>query len=130
MTEYAHTVFNALEAHTAGEYEISEEYWHDVIGYNSNMYIAYIGLGKSEMRKAQALYDNSRLGYYENALEYFEVANEKSYYSKAFKELQRAAMTENFSLIAISCIVLVVGIFVLYFITKTRKRKKRKGGKR
>ncbi len=130
MTDYAHTVFNALEAHTAGEYNLSEGYWKDVIAYNSNMYIAYVGLGKSEMRKAQALYDDTRLEYYENALSYFEVANEKDYYSKAFKELQRAAMTENFALIAISCIALVVIIFVLYFVSKTRKRKKKKGARR
>ncbi len=133
MTDYAKTVFNALDSHIAGEYDVSSEYWKDVIAYNSNMYIAYIGLGKAEMRTAMTLYyDDTRLDHYQNALDYFEVANETTYYSQAFKELQRASMEENFALIAISAIVLVIGLFVLYFLVKTRKskRRKKKGGRR
>ena len=133
MTDYAKTVFSALDSHIAGDYDVSSDYWKEVIAYNSNMYIAYIGLGKAEMRTAMTLYyDDSRLEHYQNALDYFEVANETTYYSQAFKELQRASMEENFALIAISIIVLVVGLFVLYFVLKTRKskRRKKKGGRR
>lgn len=123
-TDYAKAINNAVTEHAAGHYDASEAYWHEVINFNSNMYIAYIGLGKSEMRKGMALYDDSRLPFYENSLKYFEVANEKEYYSTAFKELQRAELEKYFTLIAICFIVLFVGLIVLYFVMKNKKTKK------
>lgn len=128
-TDYAKTINKAVEAHASGKYDQAETYWQDVISYNSNMYIAYIGLGKSELRNAMALYDDSRFEHYENALGYFEIANERTNYSKAFKELQRNELTKNFTVIAISFIVLVLGLFSLYIFFKVKKKKKERGAK-
>lgn len=123
QTDYSKTVFNALDSHIAGEYTAAEGYWNEVITYNSNMYIAYIGLGKAELRKGNAVYDDTRLEYYENSLKYFEVANEKTYYSSAFKILQKARMEKYFTLIGIS-VVLVAGAIIAIIAIRSKKKNK------
>ena len=126
-TEYAQLINEAVIAGSTGQYELSEEKWSEVLKYNSGLYIGYIGMGKAEMRIANVLYDDSRLEHYEKALTYFSSANEKDNYSTAFTELQRSQLQENFGLIFISIIVVVVGLFVLYFVVKYRKKKKGRG---
>ena len=83
-------------------------------------------MGKAEMRKAtdSSISTEESLAHYEQALKYFEIANETTNYSKAFKELQRRSMSENFIFIAIGIVVVVAGCFVLYFLNKKRKKKK------
>lgn len=123
QTDYAKTVFNALDSHIAGEYSKAEQYWNEVITYNSNMYIAYIGLGKAELRKGNSVYDDTRLEYYENSLKYFEVANEKTYYSTSFKVLQKARLEKYFTLIGIS-VVLIAGAIIAIIAIRSKKRNK------
>ena len=78
------------------------------------------------MRKAtdSSISSEESLKHYEQALEYFEIANETTNYSKAFKELQKQSMSENFIFIVIGLVVVVAGCFVLYFLNKRRKKKK------
>jgi hypothetical protein len=129
-TEYARIINKAVTANAAGKFDEAETEWKNVINYNSNMYIAYIGLGKAEMRKGMAKFDETRLDNYENALTYFTSANEKAYYSKAFKELQKDELSKNFNIIVISGLVLIAGIFALYFVNKYRKKNKERGAKK
>lgn len=128
-TEYARVINKAVSANSAGKFDEAEEDWKNVINFNSNMYIAYVGLGKAELRKGLAKYDETRLDNYAQALTYFASANEKAYYSRSFKELQKDSLSKNFNLIAGSFLVLIIGIFVLYFVSKNRKKKKERGAK-
>lgn len=127
-TEYAKLIKDAVIANSSGQYEKAKDLWSQVVVYNSNTYIAYIGMGKAEMRMANVLYDDSRFEHYENALTYFSLATEKENYSKAFTELQRENMTKNFGLIVGSIAALIVALVVLYFVMKHRKKKKKEGG--
>lgn len=127
-TDYAKTVNDAVVANSSGEYELAEQLWEEVLKYNSGLYIAYIGIGKAQMRMANVIYGSESLPHYEKALEYFSLANETTNYSKAAKELQNEKLTQNFTLIFVSLVVLVVGIFVLYFVVKFRNKKKGKRG--
>ena len=99
--------------------------WKNVLDYNSGLYIAYTGLGKAQMRLAMA---DADLEGYEQALEYFTLANEKSYYSKTFKELRKDSLSENFTTIIVVAVVLVAGGIALYVVSKVRKNKKSKRG--
>ena len=86
------------------------------------------------MRKAadSSLSRSESIAHYQEALEYFEAANETTNYSKAYKELQKESMSENFVFIAVGFVVIVVGCIVLYYWNKARKKKKLKaerGGK-
>ena len=133
-TQYAKTINNAIVAHNSGKYDDSKALWSEVLTYNSRYYLAYIGMGKAEMRKAadSSLSRSESIAHYQEALEYFEAANETTNYSKAYKELQKESMSENFVFIAVGFVVIVVGCIVLYYWNKARKKKKLKaerGGK-
>jgi hypothetical protein len=124
-TEYARLINSAVSSNAAGRFEEAADYWDKVTTFNSNMYIAYIGLGKAEMRQAMANYDETRFDHYENALVYFSKATEKENYSKAYGELRKEELSKNFSFIFIGIIIIIVGIIVLYFVRKSLKKKKR-----
>lgn len=126
LTDYALTINSAIVTHNSGDYDKAEDLWREVASYNSGFYLAYIGMGKAEMRKAadSTLSRAESIEHYEQALEYFETANETTNYSKAFKELQKQSMSENFLYIVIGIIVIIIGCFVLYYFNKARKKKK------
>ncbi len=125
-TEYARLINAAVAANSAGRFEEAAEIWKEVTTFNSSMYIAYIGLGKAEMRQAMASYDESRFEHYEQALIYYSKATEKENYSKAYTELRKEELSQNFTLIFVSVIVVIVGIVVIYFVRKVQKNKKKR----
>jgi len=125
ITDYASTINKAVSASANGRYEEALEEWQNVLKMNSGLYIAYTGLGKAQMRIAMA---DSDLEGYEQALEYFTLANEKSYYSKTFKELRKDSLSENFGLIVGVLGVIVAGIIALYVVNKIKKKKKHERG--
>ena len=120
ITEYARTINKATSASANGRYEEALVEWQKVLDYNSNLYIAYTGLGKAQMRISMA---ESDLEGYEQALEYFKYSNEKTYYSKTFKELRKDSLSENFGFIVAGIGVVVVGIVALYVVSKVKKKK-------
>lgn len=125
ITEYAKTINNAVSASSNGRYSEALVEWQKVLEYNSGLYIAYTGLGKAQMRLAMA---DSDIDGYEKALEYFTLANEKSYYSKTFVELRKDSISENFTTIILVIAVIIVGFIALYIVSKVRKKKKNERG--
>jgi len=123
-TEYAKLINAAVTANSAGKFEEAAELWEQVTTFNSSMYIAYIGLGKAEMRQAMSNYDETRFEHYEQALVYYSKANEKDNYSKAYKELRKDELSKNFTLIIVSFVVIVVALITQYYVRKALKKKK------
>lgn len=136
-TDYAKAINTAVETASNGEWEASIPLWEDVLKYNSNMYIANIGLGKAEMRLAMSLVDGEKdqygmtsLDHYEKAVEYFDRASEKDNYSIAYTALRTNEMEKYFGLIFGGFAVLIVGLLVLSSVTKYRKARKVKMAER
>lgn len=104
-TDYANTVMNALLSYNAGIYDRAVLLYNQVLEMNSSFVKAYVGLGKIAQREQQ----------FEQALEYFEIANYTSGYSEVFWELRDAWMSK-YMLIAMIVIIalLVLKIFHLY----------------
>ncbi len=128
MTDYAKLVRSALAADSIGEFESASKLWTEVAAYNSNLYVAYIGIGKAEMRYAAKQTDKeTMLGHYEKAMYYFSLANEKTNYSKAFTALRTEKLTQYFTLIVIVVLVIIAGIIVLSVINKRKSKKKGAG---
>lgn len=132
-TSYVRAINAASEASANGLWEESIPLWEEVLSYNSNMYIANIGLGKAEMRLAMKLIDDqidehgmNALQHYEQAIVYFDRANEKDSYSIAYTALRTNELEKYFGLIFGAIAVLIVGYFVLSFIRKYKKKKKKK----
>lgn len=132
-TEYVHAINEAAEATSNGLWAESIGLWEEVLSYNSNMYIANIGLGKAEMRLAMALIDDqtdenglNALDHYAKAIVYFDRASEKTNYSVAFTALRTNELEKYFGLIFGAIGVLIVGYFVLSIVRKQQKKKKMK----
>jgi len=130
-TAYVQAINAAAEASSNGLWEESIPLWQDVLNYNSNMYIANIGLGKAEMRLAMNLIDDevdangmNALDHYENAKVYFDRASEKVNYSIAFTALRTHELEKYFGLIFGSAGVLIVGLLVFNIVRKQIKRNK------
>lgn len=135
-TSYVHAINEAAEASANGFWTESIPLWEDVLSYNSNMYIANIGLGKAQMRMAMALIDDQKdeygmtaLDHYEQAIVYFDRANEKENYSIAYTALRTNEMEKYFGLIFGAVGVLVVGYFTFSIVRTQRKKSKEKAQK-
>ncbi|MBP3300894.1 MAG: hypothetical protein J6M34_05260 [Clostridia bacterium] len=136
-TDYVKAINEAAQASANGLWETSIPLWQEVLSYNSNMFIANIGLGKAEMRLAMALIDDQRdangmnaLDHYEKAIFYFDRASEKDNYSVAYTALRGNELEKYFGLIFGVIGVLIVGLIVLKIVRAQKKKKAAKAMKK
>ena len=104
-TLFATTVTDAILAYNEGDYEKATEAYHEIIRQNASFVSAYVGLGKI----AQRLED------YDQALEYFKLANYKAGYSEVYWELRDDWFNRNLVWMIIVLVVLIIlKIFHVY----------------
>lgn len=103
-TEFGRCVNLATSFYQEGKMEEAEAYWRDVIKINTNYELAYLGIGKSLMRKAATIEE------YKEAMSYFESAHSATYYSKAYSFYRDAVLRKNFNWIMTTVAVVVIGI--------------------
>lgn len=77
-TDYAKTVYEAMGLYEQGLYEESLVKWNEVLRLNQMSVLAHNGVGKAYFHAGQ----------YEEAMEHFKVAGNRSYYSEAFWEVR------------------------------------------
>ncbi len=116
LTSFGRTVQEAIGLYNEGRYEENIEPWQEVIKRDGNYLLAYTGIGKAYYQ----------LEDYEQAIEYFRLANDKLGYSDAFKEYSLEIMRANFGWIVGGIVLLIIVIVVLRRLW--RHRKSRKGG--
>lgn len=80
ITVFVHTVYGknidrALSEYKIGNYDVSHEYWKEVLKQNGNYDLAYIGIGRNYLRQEQ----------YKEAMDYFKLKLDDVNYSKAFQ---------------------------------------------
>lgn len=135
-TPYTLAINKAAEATSAGYWAECIPLWEDVLSYNSNMYIANLSLGNAEMQLAAKLLEGqvdamgmTSFDHYENAMVYYDRANEKANYSTAYMAIRTHELEKYFGLIFGSIAVLIVGYFIFSIVRKQKKRKKEKAEK-
>lgn len=111
MTKYGRMINEALAEYKVGHYDSSAEIWREVLKYNGNNELAYVGIGRALLRN----------GEYKEAMEYFKVARDEVNYSKAFKHY-REEVVEKY--IGVALAVLAVLIIVPKLIRGTKKLRK------
>ena len=79
MTVFRKTAYGALLDEVIGyqenrEYDKAQGLWNELLGENNNFDLAYLGVGKALMEKGDLT----------GAMKYFELINNKLYYSKAY----------------------------------------------
>lgn len=109
-TDYGRLVNEAVIAYIQGNYDESSSKWNDVLKYNDNSDLAYIGIGRANMRK----------GNYAAAMKDFKLGDNNTYYSKAFQMFRKQVIGDHFGLIAAALLVCIACLVIL----KRRKAKR------
>ncbi len=112
-TEFGDVLLRGSEKYYFGKWDEAVELFEEALRHNSNLEVAYIGIGKNYLMKDD----------YEQAMKYFELGNNREYYSKAYNGYRTIQIEENFGIIA----VIFVGLVVLLIVSEVRYHKK--GGK-
>ncbi|CAM4364314.1 YIP1 family protein [Paenibacillus alkaliterrae] len=117
ITEFAATKFGSLvgEAnglYSAGKHDAAAKLWEEVLRLDANYEMAYIGIGKSMLRK----------GEYKQAMTFLKLGNEREYYSKALTKYRREYMREHFG----TYMTMVIAL-ILVVMTVRRRMRLRKG---
>lgn len=98
LTEYGELINLGLAEYQNGNYEKSAEYWQEVYTLNGNYDLAYIGIGRAELREEN----------YKSAMSYFKVKMDDDYYSKALQLYRKEWIEENIIYIVIALVVIIV----------------------
>ncbi len=111
MTSYGKMINEALDLYKKGYYDESAKVWKEILQYNGNFELAYVGIGRALLRQ----------GEYKEAMKYFKNAHDSENYSKAFRHY-REEVVEKYILYAV--IALAVLIIVPKVIRKIRRLRK------
>lgn len=115
-TLYGDTINKAIRFQYDAKYDEAATEWEKVLSSNPNYNYAYVGIGKSLLRKED----------YQGATTAFEKGGDRTYYSKAYKEYRNDIIRNNFNYIILGLLGLIILIIVVKIIKK-RNRKKRGG---
>lgn len=121
-TEYATTIYRALNEYENGDYEKALEDWSYVLRLNQMSVLAHNGVAKAYYNYEQ----------YDQAMEHFEIAGNREGYSDAFWEVRNKSLQKNLSAALIIIIILIVIKIVIGFVDKEKvlKRKRRELGQK
>lgn len=100
LTEFGALVLEAINLYDAGLYQQCMEPWREVIRRNGNYQLAYSGLGKAYYQIKD----------YETSMYYFKLANDRSGYSDAFREVSLHQMRNSFGWIVLAVAVVLTAV--------------------
>ncbi len=120
-TEYGKVLLTALEHTNNKEYDKAVDDWYDILQRNNNYDAAYVGIG-------DALY---REGKWEESMDMYKTAYDKSSYSNAFKMYRKDLVSKYIFWIVLAVVVLCVAISKFFgFAGKVNQRTALKKGKK
>ncbi len=116
-TEYMKKLLIADDYYRRGRYVDGEEYWREVLKYNSNFSIGYAAIGKSLLEKEQ----------YQESLAYLKYGQDRTSYSSALAEYRKEYLRDNFywfvPLLAAGAVALITGISLIQSALGIKKKK-------
>jgi len=110
-TRYGETIRNAVIYTDTGEEDKAIALWEDALKMNNNLEIAYLGMGKAELRQGNNL----------QAMESFRLGMHREYYSRAFERYRKEFMWEHFNKIALGALAAAVLAFAAAKVIKVRR---------
>jgi len=110
-TPYAEKYRTALAELRLDDFEDSLEDWQSLLSDNTNNAQAFYGIGR--------IYDLK--GDYKKAMEYFELAGDRTAYSTAYREYRNVMAKEWFLPILAAIILGITGVIILFKTIKKRK---------
>lgn len=109
-TEYGALIYEATEQYLRGEYDLSAVTWQRVLDYNGNYDLAYVGIGRSQLRQDR----------YAEAMANFKIAKDVTNYGEAFRLYRKIWVEENIVWVFPLLIVLLLGPLVVGRVKKVR----------
>ena len=107
-TEYGTMIYDAVDYYLKGDYDGSALLWEEVLKMNANYNLAFIGIGRSLMRQED----------YEEAMEYFKMANDRENYGRAFRFYRKVMVEENIWWI----ILVLAAVLIIPVVIRTSKK--------
>lgn len=101
-TTYGWNINEAVRKYYNGHLIESKSNWEEVLKLNTNNDLAYIGIGKVYYQQ----------GLYKDAVDYFKLGNNKTYYTKAYAKYRNEVLRENFTWIGIGLLTLVAAVYI------------------
>lgn len=114
-TRYGELLNEVIGYQENREFDKAQDLWQEVLDLNNNFDLAYLGIGKIYLEN----------GDYSQAMHYFKLINNQSYYSKAYKLLrtQQLEKTGIFVMIGIVAAVILVAYFFGFAKRYNQKRR-------
>lgn len=116
-TEYMKKLLIADNYYRGGYYVAGEEYWREVLKYNSNFSIGYAAVGKSLLEKEQ----------YHESLAYLKYGQDRTSYSNALAEYRKEYMRDNYMwfvpLLVAGLVAFIAGISLIQSALGIKKKK-------
>lgn len=97
-TDYGKAIYQATEQYLRGEYDASAASWEKVLTYNGNYDLAYIGIGRAQLRNNQ----------YEEAMKNFELSRDSDNYGEAFQLYRKEVIEDNIGWVVVILALLIV----------------------
>ncbi len=107
-TDYATTIYEALNAFKLGEYDKAEDLWLDVLSKNQMLRLGHEGIGKVYLYTQR----------YEEAMKHLEIADDKYFFSQAYWEVRNVWLQERLALIITGFIFLLIGWQILKWVDR------------
>lgn len=115
-TLYGDCINTAIASYYNKEYDLAGEKWNEALSYTSKSSLVYNGVADSAYKS----------GDYERAMYYYELAQNREGYSKAFKYVRQKVIDDNFTWIFILIVVLILSVIVWSVIKSRRPKKEQK----
>lgn len=94
-----------------GDYDLVKDGWEQVLAQDANSQLAYSGLANAYLEEEN----------YDQALYYAKLGYDKATYAVAFEYVRKDFISDNFTIIFILLVVLVIGAIAFMFITNKKK---------
>ncbi len=101
-TDYGALIHEALVVYNTSEQSKAVEPWKEVLTYNSNYDLAYIGIGRALLNSGNA----------EEAMRYFGLANDSELYNDAFS-VYRTEVIRSYGAVAVAIVLVLYIAFVI-----------------
>lgn len=101
-TEFIQLVHDATSSYNEGNYTDSYELWRQVLSIDENYDLAHVGIARTYYKQEQ----------FKLAMEESELVGNRDVYTMAFDEYKYVVLRENFLLIVLLALVIIVAVFL------------------
>lgn len=102
-TEYASTIYEAIDNYNNTNYDLAIELWNEVLSLNQLSILAHNGIAKNYLLIEE----------YQLAAEHFKIAGNRDLYSEAFWEIRNIWLQDNLITVILISVILTIAYFVI-----------------